>query len=197
MYYIYAYIDPRTNLPFYIGKGKGDRMFAHLRTAQAKRDNPDKAKVINDLLEAGLTPIIQEIESNILNEVEAYQKEEKQILLYGRYGIDLGGILTNKSLHSRPPIPIWDDAKKKKHSEFNASYWTEDRKLAHRPIAKENAIKGGMASMGTVPVVDMNNVTMRISRELYLAVDRSKPNNEQEFVSTASKEGRRRLTSPP
>ena len=51
--------------------------------------------------------------------------------------------------------------------------------------------------MGTVPVVDMNNVTMRISRELYLAVDRTKPNNEQEFVSTASKEGRRRLTSPP
>ena len=28
--YVYVYIDPRDDKPFYIGKGKGGRLFAHL-----------------------------------------------------------------------------------------------------------------------------------------------------------------------
>jgi hypothetical protein len=196
MYYIYEYIDPRTNLPFYIGKGKDTRMYDHVRSAQAKRENPDKSKVIQDIIDDGLFPIIREIESNIPVEADAYIREEHYILLHGRQGIDPNGILTNKSLHSQPPTPVWDDAKKKKHSEFNAGYWTEERKTAHRVIAKENAIKGGRASKGTVSVIDLNNVTKRIPKEVYLSIDKSKPVEEQEFVSTASKEGKRRLTLP-
>jgi len=197
MYYIYEYIDPRTNLPFYIGKGKDTRMYDHVRSVQAKRENPDKAKVIQDIIDAGLFPIMREIESNILVEADAYTREEHYILLHGRQGIDPNGILTNKSLHSQPPTPVWDDAKKKKHSEFNASYWTEERKTAHRVIAKENAIKGGQASKGTVSVVGLDGTTKRIPREHYLAIDKSIPVNKQEFVSAASKEGKRRLTTPP
>ena len=196
MYYIYEYIDPRNNLPFYVGKGKGTRMYAHVRSEQAKRENLSKSQVIKDILDAGLSPIIKEIESGIENESDAYAREDHYILHYGRKGIDTDGILTNKTLYGHPPTPIWDDAKKKKHSEFNASYWTDERKASHRQIAKENAIKGGLASVGTVSVIDLNNVTKRISKTDYLAVDRSKPVEEQEFVSTASKEGKRRLTLP-
>ena len=29
-YYVYLYIDPRTAKPFYVGKGKGRRLLAHL-----------------------------------------------------------------------------------------------------------------------------------------------------------------------
>jgi hypothetical protein len=197
MYYIYEYVDPRTNLPFYIGKGKDTRMYDHIRSDQSKRENPDKAKVIQDIIDAGLLPIMREIESNIPVESDAYTREDYYIRLYGRRGIDPSGILTNKQLYAHPPTPVWDDAKKKKHSEFNASYWTEERKAAHRVIAKENAIKGGLASKGTVSVVDLNGVSKRILRDQYLAIDKSIPVNEQEFVSTSSKEGKRRLTSPP
>ena len=28
--YVYVYVDPETEKPFYIGKGKGDRFLAHL-----------------------------------------------------------------------------------------------------------------------------------------------------------------------
>lgn len=29
-YYVYMYIDPRDDMPFYIGKGCGSRVLAHL-----------------------------------------------------------------------------------------------------------------------------------------------------------------------
>lgn len=194
MYYIYQYIDPRNNLPFYIGKGKDTRKYDHLHNEQSKRENPTKAQVIKEILDAGLFPIIKEIESNIVNESDAYTREDYYILKYGRKGIEENGILTNKTLYGRPPTPVWDDAKKKKHSEFNANYWTEERKAAHRIIAKENAIKGGMASRGMVPVVDITGKVKKVPSTEYKLFDKTIPIEQQEFVSTSSKEGKRRLT---
>lgn len=198
MYYIYEYIDPRINLPFYIGKGKNNRKYNHINNQkESKHENSDKFQIIQDILSAGMSPIIREIESNIENEQEAYAREDYYILLHGRKDIDQNGILSNKTLHGHPPTPIWDDARKQQHSEWNASYWTTDKKMQHRSIAKENAIKGGIASKGTVPVVSLLGITTRIPRDEYLALNKHIPAEEQEFVSTASKEGRRRLTSPP
>ena len=33
-YYVYALIDPRTNKVFYIGKGKGNRIYAHVEASE-------------------------------------------------------------------------------------------------------------------------------------------------------------------
>ena len=193
MYYIYEYVDPRTNLPFYIGKGKDNRMYDHINNNHTKLENLDKSKKIKDITDSGFQPIIRIIENNITIEEEAYLKENYYILLYGRAGIDPNGILTNKSLYGRPPTPVWDDLKKQKHSEFNSRYWTKERKDAHRPIAKQNAIKGGKAVEGTVPVVDRNGITKRISKKDYLSIDKLIAPENRDYVSTASKEGRKRL----
>lgn len=197
MYYIYEYIDPRTNLPFYIGKGKKNRKFNHIKNEkESKHENADKFNIIQEIISTGLYPIVREIESNIQDEKEAYKREDFYILKYGRRGIDANGILTNKTLHGHPPTPVWDDQRKNKHSEWNAKYWTEERKAAHQEIAKQNAVKGGLASKGTVAVVDRTGNTKRIPKDVYLSIDKNLPIDEQEYVSTASKEGKKRLSNP-
>jgi uncharacterized protein len=36
MFYVYLYFDPRTDQPFYVGKGQGDRGFFHLKHCKNK-----------------------------------------------------------------------------------------------------------------------------------------------------------------
>lgn len=38
--YVYRLIDPRNGETFYVGKGQGDRVFAHIRE-QVEEDNPN------------------------------------------------------------------------------------------------------------------------------------------------------------
>ena len=52
--YVYVYSDPRDNKPFYIGKGKGNRVFQHLD----EMGSSNKVQMITEILEAGHTPKI-------------------------------------------------------------------------------------------------------------------------------------------
>ena len=42
MFYIYHYIDPRDNLPFYVGKGSDNRMYDHLYETESNTENRHK-----------------------------------------------------------------------------------------------------------------------------------------------------------
>ena len=53
-YYVYLYVDPRTNRPFYVGKGQGRRVLAHLGVQNESR----KAEVIAALKSEGKVPRI-------------------------------------------------------------------------------------------------------------------------------------------
>lgn len=195
MYYIYAYFDPRTNLPFYVGKGKDDRKFSHLKEHDLKTENRDKLKVLKELKSLNITPIIKELESNIQDESVAYTREDFYILSYGRKGIEPYGILTNKIIGGKtPPTPVWTEEKKKAHSNFNKTYWTAERRKAHGLKTKGN--NGGKVSLGTVSVTDLQGNSKRIPKELFDSIDRLRDITEWEYVSVTSKESKRRKESP-
>jgi len=194
MYYIYAYIDPRTDLPFYIGKGKNNRKFSHLREQD---ETSEKVNLIKEIQLVGLEPKIIELESNIEDEAIAYNRENYYILIYGRRGIEANGILTNKALHGQPPKPIWDSSRKKRHSEWNKSYWTPERINEHKtknlkPLTTAGREKISQSSIGTVPVTDLEGNSLRVSKAIFTMVDRTGPLSTHTYVAVSSKEARLR-----
>lgn len=48
-YYVYCLVDPRDGKVFYVGKGKGDRAFAHVHNAVEQPDEGEKNRRINEI----------------------------------------------------------------------------------------------------------------------------------------------------
>lgn len=89
-YYVYELVDPRTQEPFYIGKGKADRMHYHLKFVDDY--NPSKQKKIAEIRQSGNEPIARKIYTNLSNDDALI--DEKILIAY--YGIEFnGGLLTN------------------------------------------------------------------------------------------------------
>lgn len=63
-YYVYVYIDPRNLEEFYFGKGTGSRKNAHL----SDHSDTEKVKRIEDIKNAGLSPIIRVVARNLTEE---------------------------------------------------------------------------------------------------------------------------------
>jgi hypothetical protein len=83
-YYVYVYVDPFTDEIFYIGKGKENRCFSHLKNL----DEGKKSKRIIEIKNKGSEPKI---------EILAFGLDEKDALRVEAAAIDLIGIknLTN------------------------------------------------------------------------------------------------------
>ncbi len=120
MYYVYELIDPRVSLPFYVGKGKNDRVYFHLsEKSRAKSDNERKFNKIQKIRKDGYEPEIK-IVQYFENENDAYNYEEQLIKKYGRIRYNEGGILTNICESSRPP-----KLKGKTYQEIYGDNWEE------------------------------------------------------------------------
>lgn len=70
-YYVYIYSHPITNEIFYVGKGKGNRIFSHLKDIK----DTQKVKYLNDLKKHSLKPKIEILIHGLENETTALRVE--------------------------------------------------------------------------------------------------------------------------
>lgn len=80
-WYVYHLIDPRTMLPFYIGKGSGNRIDSHEKEA-SKGVCSRKCNLINELRKNNLNVIKEKI-SFFDEEADAYAFEKQEIECIG------------------------------------------------------------------------------------------------------------------
>jgi hypothetical protein len=81
-YYVYRLIDPRNGQTFYVGKGKGNRVFAHAQQQIQISDDPEsgdddvglKLRVISEIRNAGLS-VNHVIHRHGLDEKTAFEVE--------------------------------------------------------------------------------------------------------------------------
>lgn len=117
-YYVYIYSHPETNEIFYIGKGKGNRVFSHLY----EQSESPKIEYIDKLRNQGLTPKIEilihgledeeialKVESSIIDLIGIKNLTNKQSgyksATFGRMTID-----QVKSMYNRQPVDISEPA---------------------------------------------------------------------------------------
>ncbi|HET8688780.1 MAG TPA: NUMOD3 domain-containing DNA-binding protein [Methanosarcina sp.] len=105
MYCVYALIDVRTGLPFYVGKGlkENNRYEDHFKESVEKNTNKHKVHKIQYLFSHGYEIPVAILANDIEIEDDAYDVESGFIRFYGRENIDPNGILTNICIDNRPP----------------------------------------------------------------------------------------------
>lgn len=94
-YYVYALKDPRTNpvLPFYVGKGTGNRAWEHTINIDATR----KGRRIQEIIDAGYEVVTTKMADG-LTEEQALRLEAELIAAFGTEAT--GGFLTNSVVPS-------------------------------------------------------------------------------------------------
>lgn len=78
-YYVYLYLHPISREVFYVGKGKGDRVFNHLH----EESESEKVRLIQELKSVGLHPEIEILIHGIEDELTALRIEAAVIDLLG------------------------------------------------------------------------------------------------------------------
>lgn len=103
--YVYRLIDPRNGETFYIGKGRGDRVFSHIR-AEIESDDPnDKLKRIREIRVAGFD-VAHVIHRHGMDDKAAFDVEAALIDAYPGLTNVAGGVGNNDfgAMHAKEII---------------------------------------------------------------------------------------------
>lgn len=162
MYYVYALIDPRSKLPFYVGKGKGERWKHHLGQSKRRNDNWFKMCIIEDIRKDNLEPGVEFLATSILDEQLAYDIEALYIKQFKKRSE--GGLLVNICDDNRPPNhkgktyeEIYGPEEAKKQKEKRVSHQLSVGGYGPKIFSKESrekiskALKGNKNSLGCIP----------------------------------------------
>lgn len=123
-YYVYALLDPRNKEIFYIGKGKGARVAAHVKEAVDTVNNSPKHKRIREIEEAGQQVRQIYLAKDITNEGEAFAIESMLIYEAKCHNIVFGleSYLTNlASGHHTQRYRPWGNPEEVSGFEYAAS----------------------------------------------------------------------------
>jgi hypothetical protein len=97
-FYVYALVDPRTNKVFYVGKGKKNRWYDHIDSANKPKPKEDlslKLSTIAEIHKSGNKVGVHLIRHGIASETVAYEIEAAVIHAYrlmGKVDVDLTNI---------------------------------------------------------------------------------------------------------
>lgn len=115
-YYVYLYVDPRSNRPFYVGKGRGMRVLAHLLSSRDSK----KTRILAELRKAAVQPRIEVLAHKLADEETAFRIEAAVIdllglgelsnLVRGWRSVELGRLSLSElvTYYAAPPVTIED-----------------------------------------------------------------------------------------
>lgn len=148
--YVYVYNDPRNNSPFYVGKGRGNRAFDHLKD----KSETLKVKRIEEIHAAGLKPRIEILASG-LDEATALKVEAAAIDLIGIGNLTNAQIGHNARQFGRKSIDTV-------HAELSAK--KVERFEHNMVLIKINQTYGDASETSAMALYDATRGTWRVGR---------------------------------
>lgn len=205
-YYVYRLIDPRNGQTFYVGKGKGNRVFQHVLGAIDYYDginkkeideinDPNKLRIIQEIREAGLE-VIHIIQRWNLTEKEAFEVESALIDAFpGLANIQSGhgseyGVCNAEELEARLSAKTYEEPTNFKYMIIKIRWWRIDEMTAQfgPSKARYEATRGcwriSMPNIETYPYV--LSVTDGLVKEVYKVNEWHIKGERKEFSGTVA-----------
>lgn len=146
-YYVYRLIDPRNGQTFYVGKGKGNRVFQHVQGVirrydkgeDVSDDDPNKMRIIKEIINEGLE-VIHIIQRWNLSEKEALEVEAALIDAYqGLSNLQSGhhfeyGVSNAEVLQKRFSRIVYEEPSDFKYIIFKIRFWRLEELFNEFPV---------------------------------------------------------------